>query len=98
MHHELAVESLLWFVDFAMEKHCRSSDAVQQQLLELIPIRYIYGTYGQLNLGGVADFKELARQIQVFIDPYSDPDNVSLSDSRFDSGSQELETLAAFLR
>ena len=30
VHHELAVDPLLRFVDFAMEKHWRSSDAVHQ--------------------------------------------------------------------
>ena len=32
LHHELAVDPLRWFVDFAMGKHGHSSDAVFQQL------------------------------------------------------------------
>ena len=33
VHHELSVDPLRWFADFATEKHCQfSSDAVYQQL------------------------------------------------------------------
>ena len=39
------------FFDLAMEKHWRSSDAVDQQVQGLIQIWYTAGTYDQLNLG-----------------------------------------------
>ena len=86
LHHELAVDPLRWFADFAVEKHWHSLDAENQQLQGLIHIWYTAGTYDQLNLGGVAAMEELARQIQSHVDPYSDPDNVSRADSRFYAG------------
>ena len=64
VHHELEVDSLLWFVDFAGENHCGSADAVHQQLQGLIQIWYENGSDDQLNLAGLAATKALARQIQ----------------------------------
>ena len=64
LHHQLAVDPLCWFADFAMEKHWHSSDAGYQQLQELNRIRYTDGTYIHMNLGVVAAMEELARQIQ----------------------------------
>ena len=72
LHHELAVDPLRWFADFAMEKHWHSSDAAYQQLQGLIKIWYTAGTFDQLNLGGVAAVEELARQVQSCVDAYSD--------------------------
>ena len=92
VHHEFSVDPLRWFADFAMEEHWHSADAVHHQLLGLI--WYICGTGDQLNLGGLAATQELARQIQEYIDSYSGLDNMSWSNSRFDSGSQRAgETL-----
>ena len=88
LHHELAVDPLRLFADFAMEKHWHSSDAVNQQIQGLIRIWYTAGTYEQLNSGGLAAMEELARQIQSYVDAYSDPDNVSWADSRFYAGSR----------
>ena len=73
LHHELAVDPLRWFADFAMEKHWRASNAGYQQLQGLIQIWYIPGTCDQLNLGDGAAMEELARQIQSYVDAYSDP-------------------------
>ena len=99
MHPKLAVDPLLWFANFAMEKYWRSSAAVHQQLQGLIQIWYINGTHNQLNLGGMAAMKELARQIQDFSDSHGGSDDVSWSGSRLDSGSQRTgDTMAALLR
>ena len=68
LHHELAVELLRWFADFAMEKHWHSSVALYQQLQGLIQIWYTAGARGWLNLGDVAAMEELARQIQSYVD------------------------------
>ena len=67
MRHELALDSLRWFADIAMEIHWHSSDAVFQQLQGMIQIWYAAGTYDQLNLGGVAA-SESARQIQSYVE------------------------------
>ena len=77
LHRELAVDPLRWISDFAAEKHWHSSDAVYQQLQRLIQMWSTYGTYDQLNLGGVAAMEELTRQIQSYVDAFSDPDNTS---------------------
>ena len=57
VHHELAVDSLLCFADFAMDKHWRSTDAVHLQLQGLIEIWCICGTDDQLNLGWHGSYK-----------------------------------------
>ena len=67
-HHELAVDPLRWFADFAMGKHWHSLDASFKQLQGLIQIWFIAGTYDQLNLRGVAAMEELARQIWSCVD------------------------------
>ena len=57
------------------------------------------GTYDELNFGGVAASKELARHIQCCFDAHGDPDHVSWSDPHLDSGIRRAgDTLAAFLR
>ena len=68
LHHELAVDPLRRFADFAMKKKWYPSDAVYQQLQGLIQMWCTAGTYDQLNLGGVAAMEELARQIQSCVD------------------------------
>ena len=82
------MDPLLWFANFAMEKYWRSSGAARRQLWELIQVLSSDGTCDQLDLGGVAAFRELARKIQSYVGAYSDPDHVSSSDSRFDTGSR----------
>ena len=82
---ELAVDPLTWFATFEMEKYWRSSDEDHTELQGLIQFWSSDGTYDQLNLGGVAALNELARQIQSFVDAYSDPDHVNWSDSRSDN-------------
>ena len=72
LRHELAVDPLRWFADFAMEKHWHSSDSAYQQLQGLIKIWYTAGTFDQFNLGGVAAVEELARQVQSCVDAHSD--------------------------
>ena len=69
LHHELVVRPLLWFADFAMEKHWQSSDAVYQQLQGLTQTWHTADTYDHLNLGTVAVFQELASQIQSYVGP-----------------------------
>ena len=59
LHHELAVDPLRWFADFAGERHWHSSDAVYQHFQDLIRIWYTDGTYDQLI--GVATMEELDR-------------------------------------
>ena len=79
LHHELAVDPLRWFADFAMEKPLHSSDTVYQHFQELLRIWYTSGAYDPVNFGGVAAMEELA---------IIDPDNVSWADSRFYTGSR----------
>ena len=80
LQHELAVDPLLWFADFAKKKHWHSSDAVYQQLQVLIQIWY---TYDQVNFGGVAAVGQPARQIQSHVDAHRNPDDVSWEGLRF---------------
>ena len=49
LHHELAVDPLRWFANFAMEKHWHSSDAVHRHFQVLIRIWYTDETYDQLK-------------------------------------------------
>ena len=51
MHPKLAVDPLLWFANFAMEKYWRSSAAVHQQLQGLIQIWYICAEVRTVNFG-----------------------------------------------
>ena len=73
LHHELAVDPLRWFADFARKEHWHSSDAFYQHFQALSRIWYTSGTYDQLNLGGVAATEEPARQIWTCVVVYSDP-------------------------
>ena len=77
------MDPLRWLADFVADKHWHASNAEYQ-----IQIWYTAGTYDHLNLGSVAAMKELARQTQSYVGSSSDPDNVSLSDSRFYNGSR----------
>ena len=43
LHHELVVDAMRWFSDFATEKHWHSSDAGCQQLQWLIQIWFSAG-------------------------------------------------------
>ena len=76
LHHEVAVDPLHWFADFATEKHRHSSDAENQQLQGLIQIWYTAGTYDKLNGGGKAAMEDLARQIQSYFDANSNTTGV----------------------
>ena len=90
MHHEIAVDSLLWF-DYAKEKHSRSLPFTSSCRI----CSKSGDSYDQLNLGCLAAIQQFARQIQDYVDSYCALDNVSWSDSRFDSGSQRAgDTLA----
>ena len=92
LHHKLAVDPLRWLADTAMEKHWHSflRCRIPEQLQGLIQIWNTAGTYGQLNLGGVAAMEEPARQIQCYFDANCDSDNVSWADSRFATGSRRV--------
>ena len=68
LHHNLAVDPLRWFADFATEKYWHMSDAICQQLQGLTRTWYTAGTYDQLNLGMDVDTEEIARQIQIYVD------------------------------
>ena len=76
-------DPLRWFADFAMEERWHSSDAFYQHFQGLIRTMHTDGTYDHLILGGVAAMEELAKQIRIYVVVYSDPGNVSWSDSRF---------------
>ena len=69
VHHELAVDSLLQFVDSAMEKHWLLADAVHQQLQGLIQIWYICGANDQLNLGGLAALRSSREKSRTVLIP-----------------------------
>ena len=55
MHPELAADPLLWFVNFAMAKHLRSSDAAHQQLHGLIQV---WSSDGSTEFGWCGSYKE----------------------------------------
>ena len=92
------MDLLRWFADVGMAKRWHSSDAVCQQLQELIQIWYAAGTYDQLYLGGVAAMEEPARQIQGCVDAHSDPDHMSWADSRYYTGFRRAGALVPSLR
>ena len=63
LHHELAVDPLRWFADFAREKRWHSSDAVCQQLQGLIQMVHRWNVRPIEFWVSVAAMEELARQI-----------------------------------
>ena len=75
-------DPLLWLTNFASLKRIQLEDAAFIQLESWCRVLHYAGVYDQLNIGGNACLEEVCRQIQSYVDAYSDTANVSFKDAR----------------